>query len=121
MYLSKGTIAARLCTNTAFALALVSISTQSHTHEIADGEQTPTCVSVVDDPDGDGFGWVPHENNPHSCVVTDETVSRPRFATLGNTTIPINVIRPYWDPNADIANRELECTQYRWNVNISDV
>jgi len=37
----------------------------------------PSCASVSDDPDGDGFGWV--VSSQTSCVVTGETAPAPEF------------------------------------------
>ena len=65
-----------------------------------------SCLTIVYDPDGDGFGWDPYEQS--SCVVNDETSPAPTIVNreTGAVIIPE---RSYWDGNADFANREIQC------------
>jgi hypothetical protein len=37
----------------------------------------------------------------------------PLYAQVGDSLRPLNMIRTYWDPNADFANQQIECTNYR--------
>ncbi len=73
----------------------------------------PSCETIANDPDGDGFGWVPHITGAHSCIVDQDTRPKPLFALVGGETRPLNMIRTYWDPNVDFANKEIECTIFR--------
>jgi len=74
------------------------------------------CSSVAADPDGDGFGF---EFNPDisafdSCVVTSESEPRP-IRINRETGEEINFIRPFWNAERDIANRDIECVEFRFN------
>ena len=91
-------------------------SATAHNSRFSDTDALPSCFSVSEDPDGDGFGWVAsHQLFPHSCEVTDRTHTRPEQVVVGGDSRSIDAIRSYWNPNADIANREIECTDSVWS------
>ena len=80
------------------------------------GTPLGVCSSVAADPDGDGFGF---EFNPDisafdSCVVTSESEPRP-IRINRETGEEINFIRPFWNAERDIANRDIECVEFRFN------
>lgn len=100
-----------------FSLILIlnTPSLYAHNEEFLDSEPAPACVSVADDPDGDGHGWSPHLFGGHSCVVTDETRPYPLYVYWSGRTTYIKQIRNYWDPNVDFVNREIKCANYAWS------
>lgn len=100
-----------------FSLVLVFNTHPLHAHNEAllDAKVAPSCVSVADDPDGDGNGWSPHLFGGHTCIVTKETTLHPHSVDLGGQMLNISMIQNHWDPNVDFVNREIECTNYLWN------
>ena len=91
------------------------IGTQgAHAHSTSFGETQglPYCESVADDPDGDGFGWVPHPSDPHSCIIDESTFPIPQFADIEGTLRPLNMMRTFWDPNVDFVGKEISCTHF---------
>ena len=80
-------------------------------------QSTPSCTSEGQDADGDGFGWVvnpPLGEQPHSCIVDESTTPTPTIINR-QTNAPIQLIRPYWDANTDLANKTLFCEAYSWS------
>lgn len=74
-------------------------------------EEHPTCSALHFDANGDGFGW----ENEATCRVTDTTVSAPVHINRElNTTV--DLVRPYWDGNHDIANREIQCDHFYYDT-----
>ena len=91
------------------------IATQAaHAHSTSFDETQglPSCESVADDPDGDGFGWVPHPSDPHSCIIDESTFPIPQFADIEGTLRPLNMMRTFWDPNVDFVGKEISCTHF---------
>jgi len=89
-----------------------SSNVHAHYEKFFDNGALPSCDSVADDPDGDGFGWVPHPSGAHSCVVDESSSPKPLFAEVGDELRTLNMVRTYWDPNVDFANKEIECRNY---------
>ncbi len=85
----------------------------AHRQEFHENGSLPSCETIANDPDGDGYGWVPHITGAHSCIVDQNTKPKPLFASVAGETRPLNMIRTYWDPNVDFANKEIECTIFR--------
>jgi len=85
----------------------------AHSGQLDEHGSLPSCVSVAADPDGDGYGWALHFTGAHSCIVDEDTHPKPLYARVGENLRPLDMIRTYWDPNVDFANKEIECTNYR--------
>ena len=64
----------------------------------------PVCSAQFFDSDGDGFGW----ENEASCIVTADSAPPPVF-TNRETGNEVDLVRAHWDPNTDIANRNIQC------------
>jgi len=84
----------------------------------------PSCSSIAQDADGDGFGWVinPTETRlqeglavPHSCVVDESTETTPVLINR-ETGIEIPLVRQYWNANVDLAGKTLQCERYSFNI-----
>jgi hypothetical protein len=76
----------------------------------AQNDAAPVCVASYMDADGDGFGWTGTE----SCVVTDQSHPKPEY-TNQQTGARVELVRAYWDPNSDIADRNIRCEFFRFN------
>ena len=77
------------------------------------------CSTTAVDPDGDGFGW---EWNSEagamgSCEVTEDSTDSPSLVNA-ETGEQVQLIRPYWNANRDIAGRNIECKGYNWNRDV---
>ena len=70
----------------------------------AQDTELPSCSSIAADPDGDGFGF----ENQQSCRVDANSSAKPEI-TNAATGMPVDLIRPYWNANRDIANRDINC------------
>ena len=70
-------------------------------------QELPICTHQYYDADGDGFGW----QNEASCLITSSSEPPPDF-TNKSTGEPVTFVRPYWDGNTDIANRNIRCDRY---------
>jgi hypothetical protein len=72
-----------------------------------------SCSSIAVDPDGDGFGWEWNYDSDAlgSCVVTDESAGMPSLVNE-ETGEQVQLIRPYWNANRDLAGRTIECKGY---------
>jgi len=46
-----------------------------------------------------------------TCIV-DASTNPPPTYTNKSTGAPVELIRPYWDGNADIANRTIQCERF---------
>jgi len=84
---------------------------------IALGQSHPSCQSIAQDFDNDGFGWIfspsDPEQQPHTCIVTAETPQAPEIINR-ETNTPVQLTRAYWDGNRDLAGRTLACEEYLW-------
>jgi len=77
---------------------------------IAQGTGDPlVCASLFDDPDGDGIGQVPFTTD--TCVVTEDTYSPPEYIN-SRTGEPAQLIRAFWDGNADLIGRDIVCQKF---------
>lgn len=73
-------------------------------------ETTPGCPTTAVDRDGDGFGWWRYQ----TCVVDEFTVAKPELVNPVTGEL-IELVRPYWHGNRDIAEREIECRWFQLN------
>ncbi len=95
---------------TCLTLLLALSGTVGTTTSFAQGTDEPlVCASLFDDPDGDGFGQVPLTND--SCIVTEETRRPPTYVN-SRTGEPAQLIRAFWDGNADLIDRDIVCKQF---------
>ena len=97
-------------------------------HQVAQSQsEIPACRTMGSDPDLDGYGWeyqhrydenleYPHGNAGAwtTCAVTDESPQKPEFINR-QTGLPVNLVRAYWDPNKDIADKSIHCSWYGFN------
>ena len=91
---------------------IASHAAHAHSTSFDETQGLPSCESVADDPDGDGFGWVPHPSDPHSCIIDESTFPIPQFADIEGTLRPLNMMRTFWDPNVDFVGKEISCTHF---------
>ena len=85
----------------------------------ASAQSQPSCQSVGQDADGDGYGWVANPavgEQPYSCIVDDSTLPAPSIVNK-ETNESVQLLRAYWDANVDLAGRNLECEVFIWNEN----
>jgi hypothetical protein len=75
-----------------------------------DDAPPPSCFTTAADVDGDGFGWQSYA----TCVVDSTTRDKPVLTHLA-TGSEVTLIRPYWNANRDIANREIECLRFAFD------
>lgn len=76
----------------------------------AQSDSIPVCVASYLDADGDGFGWTGSE----SCRVTEQSLPPPTYIDL-ETGASVELVRAYWDPNSDIADRNIRCEYFEFN------
>lgn len=91
-----------------FSLAVLLNQPELHSQELR------TCESVAADPDGDGYGWQFLDNMWDSCIVTDETEPAPVIINP-QTGVAVDLQRAYWNPNKDIANRQIQCNFFMFD------
>lgn len=85
----------------------------------ANAQSIRVCEQQASDAEGDGFGWEFDFENGRwdSCAVTSESAAAPEF-TNRETGESVALIRAYWDPNTDIANRDIRCENYSFDNNL---
>jgi hypothetical protein len=79
----------------------------------AGADEHPACTAQHFDADGDGFGW----ENEATCEVTAETAPPPVHINQ-MLNAPVELIRPYWDGNHDIANRDIQCDHFIYDADL---
>ena len=81
-------------------------------------QSTRVCEQQAADADGDGFGWEFDFENGRwdSCAITSESAPPPSYQNR-ETGEPVTLVRAYWDPNTDIANRDIRCENYWFDDN----
>ena len=87
-------------------IAMMTVNGEISAQEINNN----VCAHQYSDADGDGHGW---ENNA-SCVITNESAPAPTFINEETGQV-VELIRPYWDGNKDIANRTIQCDLYHFD------
>ena len=91
-------------------LSILAILTSSFMSLGSADTATPVCDHQYSDFDGDGFGW----ENSATCIVTEDSEPPPTFIN-GQTGQLVELIRPYWDGNNDIANRTIRCDLHHFD------
>ena len=104
--INKGISSAFIFTGLLFTLTLV-LPSGVHSQALSE------CALQASDADGDGIGREFDVNNGRfsNCLVTTQSQAAPAF-TNRETGAPVTLMRAYWDPNADLANRTLQCDSF---------
>lgn len=101
-----------------FATLVVLFSLAFTFHSESFAQSLPTCQFEASDVDGDGIGREFNFNNGGfgDCQVTESSTPMPVFINQ-QTGAQVLLERAYWDPNANLANRTLQCDPFIFNGN----
>ena len=97
-----------------FLVFLLSIAFTFHSESFA--QSLPACQFTASDVDGDGIGREFNFDDAGfgDCQVTESSTPMPVFINQ-QTGAEVLLQRAYWDPNADLANRTLQCDPFIFN------
>lgn len=73
------------------------------------------CRSGAADPEQDGYGWQQAYYGIWSSCIAGGNYQKPTIVNQ-QTGAQVDLIRAFWDPNADIANKTIRCTQHEFNA-----
>lgn len=77
------------------------------------------CRETASDPDLDGYGWEwnAQDGGMSSCTVTADSRPAPQIVNR-ETGESVQLVRPYWNANRDIAGRDIECVGHYFDETV---